>query len=103
MAAKKVDADFILYFDERWAIHLKTQAEASALRREFGRVENMPGRIRVIGFQIETHAGQFFAQVPRLTVDEAAKKYTFGSVKFELLPYARGPFMGLLASRGTTQ
>lgn len=102
-AAKKVDADFILCIDERWAIYPKSQAEAAALRREFGRVENMPGKVRVVGFQIETHMGQFVAQVSRVTVSEASKSYTFGGVKFELMQYVQGPFMGLLAPRGTTQ
>jgi hypothetical protein len=102
-AAKKVDADFIFYMDERWAIYPKNKAEASALRREFGRVENMPGAVRVVGFQIETHAGQFVGQVPRVTVDEAAKRYTFGAVEFELMRYVQGPFMGLLPPKGTTQ
>lgn len=89
-AAKKVDADFIFYMDECQAIYPKNQTEASALRRQFGRVENMPGAGRVVGFQVETHAGQFVAQVPRVTVDEAAKRYTFGAVEFELMRYVQG-------------
>lgn len=102
-AAKKVDADFIFYMNECWAIYPKNQTEASTLRREFGRVENMPGAVRVVGFQVETHAGQFVAQVPRVTVDEVAKRYTFGAVEFELMRYVQGPFMGLLPTKGTTQ
>jgi hypothetical protein len=89
--------------DERWAIYPENQTEASALRREFRRVKNMPGAVRVVGFQIETYMGQFVAQVSRVTVDETAKSYTFGGVEFELMQYVQGPFMGLLASTETTQ
>jgi hypothetical protein len=94
--AKEVNADFILYVDEHWAIYPKTIDEGLALRRKYGAVEKMPGRVRIVRIQIETRAGHFVAEARRVRVFEGVECYTFSKVDFVYCPHAQGIFMGLL-------
>jgi hypothetical protein len=102
--ARELDADFLLHVDEVWLYESKdkTREEVEALRAESpGRqVRYMPGRIDAVMFNLETHLGTFLANVPRETVDEAAKRYTFGTVEFAFMREGEGRFVGLLTPRG---
>lgn len=102
--ARKVDADYLLHIDECWMLETKVsdRAEAETLRADTrGKaVRDMPGRVDGVMFNLETHAAIFAALVPRVTVDEAAKRYTFGAVEFQVMREGEGRFIGMLHSRG---
>lgn len=99
-ACKRYDAEFMLHVDEGWHANVNTKDEADALREKYGSVENMPGRIDVIMFQLETQVGVFMAMPRR---EEQLKRgkviYTFGEPKFDMMQLGQGTFIGLLPRR----
>jgi hypothetical protein len=100
--AKREDADFVLWVDEAWmkSIQAKSVDEAKKIRAETENVRDMPGRLDVVMFNLQTHVGTFAAHVLR---EGTPGKYTFGAVKFEMWTYGEGRLMNLLPQRDTKQ
>ena len=96
-AAKQTKADFVLHVDEGWLKHATSKAEVDALKENHGQVRDMPGRVDVVMFSLETRMGQFFDAPVRQPHGET---YTFGELKMQLMPDAEGRFMGLLPPLG---
>lgn len=101
--AGKVEADYALFVDEAWTLEATSKTEVDLLREQYGEVRNMPNRIDVVMFSLQTHAAQFLGMPKRITIDEAKKRYTFGAVEFEMMDGAEGRFVGLLPPKGSKQ
>lgn len=104
--AKKHDADFALFIDEAWLrqFHAGSIGEARRIRDEVGgEVRDMPGRIDVVMFNLQTYAGVFAAHAERIPLERAPGKYTFGMIEFDRPELAEGRFVSLLPPRGAKQ
>lgn len=100
--AKRNDADFVLWVDEAWmkSINATSVDEAKKIRAETENVRDMPGRLDVVMFNLQTHVGTFAAHALR---EGVPGKYTFGAVKFEMWTYGEGRLTNLLPQRDTRQ
>lgn len=106
LAAKKHDADFVLFIDEAWLKEFQANSlsEARRIRDEVGgEVRDIAGRLDVVMFNLQTHAGVFVAHAERIPMERAPGKYTFGLVEFETAPYSEGRFVSMLPPRETKQ
>ncbi|CAJ8172104.1 Uncharacterised protein [Burkholderia pseudomallei] len=100
--AKKHDADFVLWLDEAWLKEFQadSMSEARRIRDEVGgEVRDIPGRLDVVMFNLQTHAGVFAAHAERIPMERAPGKYTFGIVEFDRPKLAEGRFLTLLPPR----
>ncbi|CAJ3070768.1 Uncharacterised protein [Burkholderia pseudomallei] len=100
--AKKHDADFVLWLDEAWLKEFQADS-ISAVRRirdeVGGEIRDIPGRLDVVMFNLQTHAGVFAAHAERIPMERAPGKYTFGIVEFDRPKLAEGRFVSLLPPR----
>jgi hypothetical protein len=104
--AKDKNADFVLWIDEAWlkSIDAPTMAEAKRIREALGdEVKDMPGRIDVVLFSLQTHSGDYLARALREPLDGKPGKYTFGAVNFRKPNQTEGRFLSLLPPRGPMQ
>ncbi|CAJ4441517.1 Uncharacterised protein [Burkholderia pseudomallei] len=100
--AKKHDADFVLFVSEAWLKEFQADSlsEARRIRDEVGgEVRDIPGRLDIVMFDLQTHAGVFAAHAERIPLERAPGKYTFGMVEFDRPKLAEGRFVSLLPSR----
>ncbi|VBJ26797.1 Uncharacterised protein [Burkholderia pseudomallei] len=102
LAAKKHDADFVLFIDEAWLKEFQANSlsEARRIRDEVGgEVRDIAGRLDVVMFNLQTHAGVFAAHAERIPLERAPGKYTFGMVEFDRPKLAEGRFVSMLPAR----
>jgi hypothetical protein len=93
--ADERNADFVLFVSEAWTFE-GPKEEAEKLRAQYDEVQHIPGRIHAVMFALHTHVGFFVGDAERETVDEAAKRYTFGEIVFRMAQLGEGCMASML-------